>query len=104
MTPPDRAQFLAKIESIDFEIEDALADDDLAKLTALAGKASLVAATAMLYQQPAPVILCVCCDAMATIALADWDLCESHFNLLAAPDDASESPEEDDADLIGAAP
>lgn len=102
MTPADRAQFLAKIENIDFEISDALAAADLPELVALAGKAALVAATAMLYQQPAPstklrmnaVILCVCCDAPATIALADWDLCQSHFNLLAAPDD----------DLIGGAP
>jgi hypothetical protein len=87
MTNDDRAQFLTKIESLDIEIGDALAADDLPQLVALAGKAALVAATTMLYQQPAVVILCVCCDAVATRALADWDLCQNHFNLLAAPDE-----------------
>jgi len=87
MTNDDRDAFLAKIESIDIEIADALAADDLPQLVALAGKAALVGAVAVLYQEPAPITLCVCCDAPATIALADWDLCQNHFNLLAAPDD-----------------
>jgi len=87
MTNDDRDAFLTKIESIDLEIGDALAAADLPELVALAGKAALVCATAMLYQQPT-VILCVCCDAPATRALADWDVCAEHYNLLAAPDDA----------------
>ena len=87
MTNDDRNQFLSRIESLDLEIGDALATADLPELVALAGKASLVAATAMLYQQPT-VIICTCCDAPATHALADWDVCEDHFNILTAPDDA----------------
>ena len=87
MTNDDRDAFLTKIESIDLEIGDALAAADLPELVALAGKAALICATAMLYQQPA-VILCVCCDAPATRALADWDVCTHHYNILAAPDDA----------------
>ena len=38
----------------------------------------------MLYQST-PVIICVCCDAPATHALADWDVCEAHYEVLAAP-------------------
>ena len=87
MNQNDRDTFLSKIADLDLEIGDALAAADLPELVALAGKAALVAATAMLYQQPT-VILCVCCDAPATHALADWDVCAEHYNLLAAPDDA----------------
>ena len=87
MTNDDRDAFLTKIESIDLEIGDALAAADLPELVALAGKAALICATAMLYQQPT-VIICVCCDAPATHALADWDVCTHHYNILAAPDDA----------------
>ena len=87
MNQNDRDTFLSKIADLDLEIGDALAAADLPELVALAGKAALVAATAMLYQQPT-VILCVCCDAPATHALADWDVCAHHYNILAAPDDA----------------
>jgi len=85
MTSPDRAQFLSKIESLDIEIGDALAAADLPELVALAGKAALVAATAMLYQQPTFVVICVCCDKEATHSLADWDVCQEHFNSLTEP-------------------
>ncbi|GIK36581.1 MAG: hypothetical protein BroJett011_04140 [Chloroflexota bacterium] len=30
-------------------------------------------------------LLCLCCDAPATHALGDWDVCETHYNSLAAP-------------------
>lgn len=88
MTQSDIDQFLTKIESLDLEIADALAADDLPQLVALAGKASLVCATAMLYQQPAAVILCVCCDRPATVRAADLDLCEACSAAISAPDPA----------------
>jgi len=87
MNSDDRDQFLSKIESLDLEIGDALAAADLPELVALAGKAALICATAMLYQQPT-VIICVCCDAPATHALADWDVCAHHYNILTEPGDA----------------
>ena len=32
-------------------------------------------------------ILCVCCDAVATVAMGDWDVCEAHYEALSEPDD-----------------
>ena len=84
MTPSDRDAFLTKIESLDIEIGDALAAADLPELVALAGKAALVAATAMLYQQPA-IVVCICCDRPATVRAADLDLCEACYNAISAP-------------------
>jgi len=88
MPPPDRAQFLSKIADLDLEIGDALAAADLPELVALAGKAALICATAMLYQQPAVIVLCICCDRPATVRAADLDLCEACSAAISAPDPA----------------
>ena len=87
MNQNDRDAFLTKIESLDLEIGDALAAADLPELVALAGKAALVAAAAMLYQQPA-IVVCICCDRPATVRAADLDLCEACSATISAPDPA----------------
>jgi len=102
MTNSDRDAFLTKIESLDIEIGDALADDDLPQLVALAGKAALVCATAMLYQQPAP--SCVCCDRPADPDVpGDLDLCQPCYNAISAPwPGVDEYTDQVVTDLIGA--
>ena len=87
MNDLDRAQFLEKIASLDLEIGDALVDDNLAELMALAGKAALIAATAMLYQTPPPaLILCVLCqEKPVAVQAADWDLCPECYNIISTP-------------------
>jgi hypothetical protein len=32
-----------------------------------------------------PPVLCVCCDAPATHALKDWDVCKQHYEELSTP-------------------
>ena len=86
MTQDDRAQFLEKIASLDLEIGDALADDNLPELMALAGKAALVAAAALLYQTQPALVLCVLCqEKPVTVQAADWDLCPDCYNIISAP-------------------
>jgi hypothetical protein len=31
-------------------------------------------------------VLCICCDAPATVALGDWDVCAEHYNALTEPE------------------
>ena len=86
MTNEDRNQFLTKIASLDLEIGDALAARNTLELMALAGKAALLAANALLYQAPPPAPpACLCCDRPATVRAADWDLCEGCYNAVSAP-------------------
>lgn len=97
MTTDDQKKFLDTIGSLDLMVDDTTlgSDNPLVSQLGNVAKGILLLTTLTIYLQPAAVIPCVCCSEVATIALADWDLCAAHYNLLAAPDDT---------DLIGAAP